>query len=541
MGRRKLFFSQPLISSKSNSIFETLLILAFFCLGLVGILHHEMWRDELQAWLLARDSASVVELYQNLRFEGHPGLWHLCLYWISQWTHNPLAMQIFHLLIATGSACLLIKFSPFSLMQRALLSFGYFFFYEYSIVSRNYGIGVLLIFVFCTLFSQRKNRYLLISIILALLANTNIFAFIISIALSFTLLLNCVISKNFFSALRGREKRRLAGGFLIIVAGWGFSILQISRPLQVLSVVRPVSSLGQDSVWEESLFLEVKRFAGVLAYITKSYISIPSIGNPRFWNTSIFNNRHIFPSVAGYSTGSLLAYILAIAFVIAVAIALRNRPTILFTYLFGTSSIIFFCYYVHGGELRHYGHLFVLLIACLWLAPSVSPHHSPWLERRKHLNLLGQRLFTVMLVLQVVAGAYAYSVDLKSPFSTSKETANFIQERGYQNLPIVGVTSRKVSTVSGYLDRPIYYLSIHKFGSFWQKQEEKKQETEEVLQAVRKVSNQENSEVLIVLNYSLESSLMITSDFRVEQLAQFSGSIAYDENLNVYLAQRHSQ
>ena len=35
----------------------------FVLLGLIGILHHEMWRDELEIWLLARDSGSMRELF----------------------------------------------------------------------------------------------------------------------------------------------------------------------------------------------------------------------------------------------------------------------------------------------------------------------------------------------------------------------------------------------------------------------------------------------------------------------------------------------
>jgi hypothetical protein len=41
---------------------------------LLGLLlaHHEMWRNELQAWLLARDSDSLAELWRNTRYEEHP-------------------------------------------------------------------------------------------------------------------------------------------------------------------------------------------------------------------------------------------------------------------------------------------------------------------------------------------------------------------------------------------------------------------------------------------------------------------------------------
>jgi len=48
----------------------------YFILALAGILHHEMWRDEFQAWLVARDADSLVQLAGNVRYEGNPMLWH---------------------------------------------------------------------------------------------------------------------------------------------------------------------------------------------------------------------------------------------------------------------------------------------------------------------------------------------------------------------------------------------------------------------------------------------------------------------------------
>lgn len=98
--------------SKSNTAFTGLLVSVFFIFGLIGIANHEMWRDELQAWMIARDSSSLSDLFRNLRYEGHPGLWHSCLYFITRFTRNPIAMQFFHLLLATGVIFIFTRFSP---------------------------------------------------------------------------------------------------------------------------------------------------------------------------------------------------------------------------------------------------------------------------------------------------------------------------------------------------------------------------------------------------------------------------------------------
>lgn len=52
---------------------------ALLVVGAFVIAHHELWRDEVQAWLLARDSASAIDLFSRQKYEGHPALWQLLL------------------------------------------------------------------------------------------------------------------------------------------------------------------------------------------------------------------------------------------------------------------------------------------------------------------------------------------------------------------------------------------------------------------------------------------------------------------------------
>ncbi|MEO0458839.1 MAG: hypothetical protein AAF152_19975, partial [Cyanobacteria bacterium P01_A01_bin.114] len=138
--------------------FELSLTGIFAVIGLVGVLRHEMWRDELQAWLLARDSTSIIDLFQNTRTEAHPALWHLCLYGLAQISHNPLIMQLFHLTVATASVYLIARFSPFTQLQRTLLAFGYFSLYEYAVISRSYALGVFFVFLFCSLYGRYQTQ-----------------------------------------------------------------------------------------------------------------------------------------------------------------------------------------------------------------------------------------------------------------------------------------------------------------------------------------------------------------------------------------------
>ena len=54
--------------------------------------------------------------------------------------------------------------------------FGAFLGHEYSVIARNYGIGVLLMVCACILFRRREDRPLLVGLTLVLMANTSLHA-----------------------------------------------------------------------------------------------------------------------------------------------------------------------------------------------------------------------------------------------------------------------------------------------------------------------------------------------------------------------------
>ena len=71
-----------LFSNKENfSNHEKIIFLGIFSIvASLVLFNHEMWRDEIQAWLLARDSSNFLNLLNNLRYEGHTPLWHFLLF-----------------------------------------------------------------------------------------------------------------------------------------------------------------------------------------------------------------------------------------------------------------------------------------------------------------------------------------------------------------------------------------------------------------------------------------------------------------------------
>ena len=103
----------------------------------------EMWGDEIHSWNIAKGSAGYLDLIHNTRYEGHPPVWYTILWTISKFTHNLAYVQMVHWFIASLSMSCTFFFTN-AVFSRVLIPFGYYFLYEYSVLSRNYAIGILL-------------------------------------------------------------------------------------------------------------------------------------------------------------------------------------------------------------------------------------------------------------------------------------------------------------------------------------------------------------------------------------------------------------
>ncbi|NJM74078.1 MAG: hypothetical protein HC862_30530 [Scytonema sp. RU_4_4] len=359
------------LAHKRDDFFTITSVIVFLSLGLIGILNHEMHFDELQAWMIARDSSSINNLFQNLKYEGHPGLWHLGLYFLSRFTDNPVVMQFYHLLIATTGVYIFVKYSPFNRQQKIFLSLGYFSLYEYGILSRSYVLGLLLIYCFCTLYTHRDKSFIPLSLCLLLLCNTHIHGFIIAISLLITLVFDTIFYRE-ISDIITRKKLDITISLMIFLLGAYTSLKQVIPPSDSYFDFVPVSGLRFNFVLSD--------FIETLVTITRAYLPLQQFGVETgvapFWETNALVSLNIY-----------VAAIIAISLFIFSAVLFIRQPVVLLMYLMGTLGILSFIYTKYIGNLRHHGHLYIMLIACLW----ISHYYS---ETDTLLNLI-QRYFLI--------------------------------------------------------------------------------------------------------------------------------------------------
>jgi hypothetical protein len=60
---------------------------------LVSVARHELWRDELQVWMVAKHSLSLPHLFVNKVYDAHPSLWYLTVYFVTRFTARPNAAK----------------------------------------------------------------------------------------------------------------------------------------------------------------------------------------------------------------------------------------------------------------------------------------------------------------------------------------------------------------------------------------------------------------------------------------------------------------
>ncbi len=483
----------------------------FFCVTAVGMWHHEMWRDEWQGWMLARDSASLAELLSQLRVEGHLPGWYLGLFGLGRFVRDPAVMQVGTLLIATGAIYLLGRFAPFSWALKVLMAFGYFLAYEYAVFSRPYVLGVLALFTFCALFPIRRGRPLAVAAALVLLASTSLYGVIIAGAACGMLLLEASATP-----VRVTPPRLVTLGARIGLVGWGIGcvgavVLAVTYPPDSLSIALGTGDLPRTSLWA---------IATTVSTVTQAYLPIPDVSAPHMWDT------HIIPGDSRVGLGSMVGLALALL-VIGGAILLRT-PFVLFFFLVASGGLLLFSHLVFGGFLRHHGHLFLVLIAGMWLA-RLQPERwraPPWMTR------LAGRAVTGLLLVHVASAAILYVAEIRTPFSAAPAAAEFIREQGLADFPVAASPAPPASSIAGVLDRPIHYLALGSPGTFirWDQYSRGFDRVVSV-RLIRPFVEQHASDVLIILGAPFDGW---DEDLEVEELARFEAGLEQRERFVLY-------
>lgn len=516
----------PGTSSIGEAVWFAPALTAVYALVLsFALFHHEMWRNEINAWLFARDSADVFELFSNLKHHGHSGLWYLLLMLVTRLTDSPVGMQILHLTIASTTVFVVAKYAPFGTVQKTLFPFGYFPLYQYGVISRNYALGLLFIVITCVLLRQRWRHPLWLALVLFLMSHTSVHACIIAISVTFGLTLDYRLNRRTLAADDTVEVWKVYAGFAIVCGGILLAMLQLYPPAESAWMPR----YHGDNIRRFMVFLQQAFFSPHFSILTETW--------PSSWGLEGRAAKEVTRELKE------LSGVYACAFLATIVVCYRRRPVAQAVFLCCGTGLLHFFVLMHGGRMRHYGFFMIALLLLLWggrylTVWSRGTEEGP--PMRDAGTSFGGMLLTGLLVLHALSGLTAVAADIEHPFSLGKRAAEYIRAENLSSLPMIGYPDSSVATVVGYLHRKrkIHYVQENGEGSFvrWNLEQVTPVDERDVLLQTRVLADRTGGRVLMILNRPLSIDPVARSAIRL--LASFTGAMCPEENFYLYLYER---
>ncbi len=201
-----------------------IVFILYSILNLILMLNHEPWRDEIHAWLMAKE-LSIPELIVASRFDGHPILWHLILMPFAKLGFPIITLNIISYIIILISVWLFLFKTNLSLFFKSILVFTIPFTYAFSSISRNYCLIILLLVIIAILYNKRYNKPILYSILIALLVHTHSLAWGLVAGLTITFHFDEIIL--FFKNKNIVDIKKIILGLGIIVISTILVILEL--------------------------------------------------------------------------------------------------------------------------------------------------------------------------------------------------------------------------------------------------------------------------------------------------------------------------
>lgn len=435
--------SAPLrIEIDSGGVCFSSVMTAIYSVSLAAVTwRHEMWRDELQAWLIARDSLSISDLFHNLHYEGHPALWYLLLYLPAHLSWNPVSMQVINFLLAVINAWLILSARELPWYFRTLLVFGFFSFFMYGVAARSYMLSLVLLSAASRCLLGRSKHPILALAFLALAINTHVFA----------IPLVAILYLSLFCFGTGNSWKDLVTPFRK-AKFWATSLILLLSVAVAYLTVRPPPDL-RSAYTDGSNVSFLNSFLSSTGGSWVAFVPIPRSYMPKRW-VNLFAPDH----------PTLLAALISIILLLLLTASFRSARS---RFIFLGSAIlhlIAFAITVRSPQPWHYGYMFVAFMLAL-LCDSYSETSNEakaWLPRRFSVALI-----LTILVFQSIAGLGVSAKDLSGPFSEAKETSEWLQRSGYSGNPLIIDPDTVGPALLGYMERQsAYYPACGCFGSF---------------------------------------------------------------------------
>lgn len=409
--------------TKKNFIFNILLTVLYSIFTLIVVLHHEIWADEAQVWMILKN-VSFTGLFQHLVNEGHPSFFYLLLMPFAKMNFSIMSMQIICWAASCLSVFLILQYSPFDRFTKFAITTSAGFLYFFPVIARSYSILPLLIFLTAIVYPRAKERPFLYTILLILISNTHIVMYAFSGILMLAFIYQNIIKH--FKELEKVQKQKLVSAGILGV----FGILSVYLQLSGTTSSNALITIEFADIIKNSIDVTTKFFLNPIENQTTMFTTmmfplfeIPALALSiilyiTFFVTLFVNNKKLFA----------LAF-LSIIFQLAIYVI---------SYHFWIFTTRIFCAHI-------------ILLFCFWVMLA-NKNFEPKIKifNRKFINIT----LSIFFVLTMFNGLRYALLDLNYSYSGAKETAEFIETNIDKENSIIITDNEPYSvSVAYYLDK----------------------------------------------------------------------------------------
>jgi len=379
--------------------------------------HHEPWRDEVVPMSFAKGVTSLGELWEVLRYQGHPILWYLVLRAGYLVFGTTAVLPVASVVIAVAAVALFLACAPLPLWMKALVAFGYFPLFEYAVIARGNGLAMLLLFGFCALYT-RGGSPIAAAAALAALANTTVLGFVVAGAAGAMAVVDW---------LAARTRARPTGRHLVAAVVYLAGLAHVAASNAPGTAVFP-AAVG----WRD-----VEPIVAALA---------SAIVNPVAHSAFLY-----WVPLPGVWIWLFLALVL------------RRRPAVVVFALLGLVGFEMIFALVYPASPRHGGYVLLVVLATLWLSEVWTwPDAPAQAGAAATVETWMRRLLIVPLVLalgyQVVLGAGYVVDDVQLDYSSSKRLADLIaSDSRLDRAIVIGEPEALHQSLPYYRRNPLYF------------------------------------------------------------------------------------
>ena len=425
---------------------KNLIIMSIYAIcSFIIIIYHESWRDEANAWLIARD-LNIFEIVKQLKMEGHFILWYLILVPFAKLGFPYFTTKFISWAIMMVSAWLILKKSPFKYITKILIIFSAAFLYWYVAVSRVYCIIPLAIILIALTHKKRNEKPLRYILSIMLLANTHIIMYGLVGMLFLEFFIETIIKWKKYTK---HQKINIALSFSI-----GIIIL-------LISILPLIGSTSTNELVERSIDKFSRRIISVKKEI----------------------KRTIEAAVEIYSDNAkLILPLLLVAIIYECRYYLKNMIMIVISLAF---QMVIYNVIHPMSEQKILTIVFIVLLFA-WRQ----------LEEKEQKLKVDKIISIVMLGIlsfNIVAGIRDYILELEYDYSGAKKVADFIEENLEENSIIICDNVPRATAVIPYVNKNIKFWGLHKENYFtyieWDETLYREYSYEELLKNIEKLKS----------------------------------------------------